>query len=79
MTIDVKEMPLFLTNDEWTTIDPETGNLILTDKAPKEAIDSYNDFMKQYDEAMEKAGTFTMVDEGSEINEEEQAKKLFGL
>lgn len=79
MTIDVKEMPLFLINDEWTTIDPETGNLILTDKAPKEAIDSYNAFMEQYDDAMKEAGTFTVIEGNSEMDEEQQAKKLFGL
>lgn len=44
-------MPYFLTNDEWyiedDRVDPETGEergYWLTDKAPEEAIESYNAF-----------------------------------
>lgn len=42
----MKEMPYFMTNEEWYVIDPEDDECAykLTDKAPQEAIDSYNDF-----------------------------------
>lgn len=47
----MREMPYFLTNPEWYIVedryDPETDTdrgYWLTDKAPQEAIDSYNEF-----------------------------------
>lgn len=39
-------MPYFMTNDEWFTYDDNTKTYTLTDKAPKEAMQSYNDFME---------------------------------
>ncbi len=35
--------PFFMTNQDWYEYDVETNSLILTNKAPKAAIDSYND------------------------------------
>lgn len=42
----MREKPYFLTNKEWYTVDPDDDDrgYKLTDKAPQEAIDSYNDF-----------------------------------
>lgn len=50
--MDYDGIPYFLTDEEWYRevddyIDPVTGEdrgYILTDKAPQEAIDSYNEF-----------------------------------
>ena len=44
------DMPYFMTNPEWYTINPKnTGNgYLLTDKAPAKAIESYNDYYKLY-------------------------------
>lgn len=41
------EMPFFLTNSDWYTDNPDVESergYILTDEAPQEAIDSYNEF-----------------------------------
>ena len=42
----MKTMPYFMTNEEWYVLDPNDDDrgYKLTDKAPQEAIDSYNDF-----------------------------------
>lgn len=45
MTFD--EMPYFMTNEDWFYDDLEEGILKLTDKAPKEAIESYKKFYEQ--------------------------------
>ncbi len=38
------EKPLFLQNPEWYIEDDDTGRYLLTDKAPKEAQQSYIEF-----------------------------------
>lgn len=42
----MREEPFFMANEEWYTIDPndDERGYRLTDKAPKEAIESYNEF-----------------------------------
>ena len=52
----MREMPFFLTNDEWYVVDPDDDDYgyKLTDKAPQEAVDSYNEFY---------AGTVVLDDE----------------
>ena len=42
----MKAMPFFMTNEDWYTVDSEDDDrgYKLTDKAPQEAIDSYNEF-----------------------------------
>ena len=42
----MRVMPYFLKNEEWYTIDENDDDrgYKLTDKAPQEAIDSYNEF-----------------------------------
>ncbi len=47
--MDVKQ-PYFLENEEWYYYDEEEGIFKLTDKAPQEAIESYNDFYNDEDE-----------------------------
>ena len=78
MTIDVKELPYFMTNSEWTTIDENTGDLILTDKAPQEAVESYNKYMQTYREA-EAESVEIVSNKNSDIAEEDKAMKMFGL
>jgi len=36
--------PFFMTNEEWYEFDTELRRLVLTDKAPPEALESYNEF-----------------------------------
>lgn len=40
------EKPYFLTNKEWYKYDEKTKKYVLTDIAPKKAIESYNEFYK---------------------------------
>ena len=42
----ITEQPYFMTNPLWYDYDDEQGIYILTDEAPQEAIDSYNEFYK---------------------------------
>ena len=52
------DIPYFMTNEEWYTVTgmmsddiPEDGRgYHLTDKAPQEAMDSYNDFYAELEE-----------------------------
>lgn len=44
------ERPYFMENEEWYYYDEEEGIFKLTDKAPQEAIDSYNEFYSSEDE-----------------------------
>lgn len=44
------ETPYFLTNPEWYYFDEKEFKYKLTDKAPREAIDSYNEFYKKLDD-----------------------------
>lgn len=75
MTIDVKEIPLFMKDKSWTKLDPETGNLLLANNVPKEVEDSYNEYMEKFHAVEDE---FLIVDEKPET-EEEQVKKLFGI
>jgi len=43
------EVPYFIMNDEWYYYDEEEEIYKLTDKAPKEAIESYNKFYSEED------------------------------
>lgn len=45
----IENRPYFLENEEWYTVDytfssPDGRGYHLTDKAPKEAVESYNEF-----------------------------------
>ena len=40
----------FLQNEDWYTYDDELERYVLTDKAPPEAIESYNEFYAERDE-----------------------------
>ena len=44
-----EKMPYFLTNKDWYYYDMNTGRYKLTDKATKEAIDSYNKYYEELD------------------------------
>ena len=37
-------MPYWWTNKEWYTYDPKKGHYVLTDKAPPEAVKSYEEY-----------------------------------
>lgn len=43
----------FLKNKDWYYFDKEKHKLFLTDKAPKEAIESYNEFYEKLNELYE--------------------------
>lgn len=42
------DKPYFMKNEEWYYYDIETFKYQLTDKAPQEAIDSYNKYYEDY-------------------------------
>lgn len=44
------EKPYFLTDNSWYYYDEDEGIYKLTDKAPEEAIESYNEFYMLLDE-----------------------------
>lgn len=46
-TMMYAEKPYFLRNKEWFEFDLEKGIAVLTDKAPKEAVDAYNKFYER--------------------------------
>ena len=77
MTIDVKEIPLFMKDKSWTKLDPITGELLLADNVPKEVEDSYNEYMEKFHAAQDEM--IVIANENSETEEEQQARKLFGL
>lgn len=75
----VKGMPYFMTNEEWYKFDEVQFKYVLTDKAPQEAIDSYNEFYKgletQFDEDFDEESDLGIREE----DEEERVNKLFNL
>lgn len=44
--MEIAERPYFMKNKEWYTYDYKNLKYILTDKAPKKAKESYNEFYK---------------------------------
>ena len=68
----IQKQPYFMENEEWYKYDNEKGRYILTEKAPQEAIDSYNDFYS-------KAGTRLTTNFTIDDILESQAMNLFGL
>ena len=54
-----QKMPYFMTNDEWYYHDDKEWRYKLTDKAPQEAIDSYNEFYD--DEPVEIDGEYYQI------------------
>lgn len=45
----IEKMPYFLKDKDWYYYDMENGKYKLTNKAPQEAIDSYNEYYKKLD------------------------------
>lgn len=43
------EKPYFMTNKDWFKFDEEEYKYILTEKAPKEAVESYEEFYNLID------------------------------
>ena len=72
----VQEKPYFLENEEWYTYNIEEGKYELTDKAPQEAVESYNEFYAD-SVKVEENGEFSI--ENPDDNDEKQAMSLFGL
>ena len=65
--------PYFLKNPEWYYHDDETNRYFLTDKAPKEAVESYNEF---YDAlASSNLSFYAMAMHDAEIILRERLKK----
>ena len=48
------DMPYFMENEEWYEFDFEKRIFVLTEKAPKEAKKSYEEFYKQLNNAKRK-------------------------
>ena len=64
------KMPYFMTNEDWYRYDKKQEKCVLTDKAPVEAIESYKQYLKDYELASNGyVGT----------GEEEEAASLFGF
>ena len=58
--------PYFIENEEWYYFDEEEEIYKLTDKAPQEAIDSYNEYckeMKEYEELYDSVNAEGLDDE----------------
>ncbi|NLK84570.1 MAG: hypothetical protein GX278_01205 [Aeromonadales bacterium] len=55
--------PYFMTNKEWYYHDVENWCLKLTDKAPQNAIDSYNEFYRQLN-------SFRISDDETQLKDE---------
>lgn len=68
----IQKQPYFMENEEWYEYDNEKGKYILTEKAPQEAVDSYNDFYS-------KVGTRLTTNFTIDDILESQAMNLFGL
>ena len=88
--MSVREEPYFMSNKEWYIFNEEKWKYELTDKAPQEAIDSYNDFYKKkivIDEEGNENEVNPDIDEedgdddfyGDDNDDEQQAMNLFGL
>ena len=45
----IQDLPYFMYNEDWYYYDWDEIKYKLTDKAPKEAIDSYNEFYNEND------------------------------
>ncbi len=41
------DRPYFMERKEWFTYDPQKRQFVLTDKAPKEAKKSYDEYLKE--------------------------------
>lgn len=77
-----QDLPYFMENEEWYTFNEEEWKYELTDKAPQEAIDSYNDFYKEkivVDKEGNEYKTNPDIDDDDDDNDEQQAMNLFGL
>ena len=47
------DIPYFMSNKDWYYYDTKDGIYKLTDKAPQDAIDSYNEFYSENDVAFD--------------------------
>ncbi len=47
----ISKEPYFMKNKDWYYYDLKTGRYKLTDKAPKKAIDSYNEYYELFEKA----------------------------
>jgi transcription initiation factor IIF auxiliary subunit len=43
----MRDMPYFMTNEDWYEFDFEKRIFVLTDKAPEKAKESYEEYLKQ--------------------------------
>ena len=67
--------PYFMENDDWYEYDDKTEKFVLTDKAPVEAVESYKQYLKEY----EYAASNNIAGLGDIEEEENQAANLFGF
>ena len=74
-----QDLPYFMENEEWYTFNEEEWKYELTDKAPQEAIDSYNDFYKEKIVVDKEGNEYKTNPDIDDDDEEENAMNLFGL
>lgn len=43
----MRDMPYFMSNEEWFKFDFDKRIFVLTEKAPEKAKESYNEYLKQ--------------------------------
>ena len=72
----MKLMPFFMTNDAWYTYDDENEMWVLTDKAPPEAVKSYEEYYAEGDEHLIGFEKLINDPEGALAEFEETYKRL---
>ena len=55
------EEPYFTSNPEWYKFDEENHRLVLTDKAPRKAVESYKKFYTMHDSWVKRNATRDMI------------------
>ena len=69
------EMPYFMENKEWYTYDDESEKFVLTENAPVEAVESYKQYLKDYEKSVD--NSINRISEDDE--EDEDVANLFGF
>ena len=69
------EMPYFMENKEWYTYDDESEKFVLTENAPVEVVESYKQYLKDYEKSVD--NSINRISEDDE--EDEDVANLFGF
>ncbi len=63
-------MPYFMENKDWYVYDKKTNTYTLTDKAPEEAVESYNEFIKDWNKPYDWFGNMDKESFGKFVDKE---------